>query len=63
MQEALKNVAQNTVSGSITGGLKDPENFGRGALMGAAGGRHRARSAASEMPCSVGGVRASYPTP
>lgn len=38
VQEALKNVAQNTVSGSITGGLKDPENFGRGALMGAAGG-------------------------
>ena len=38
VREALKNVAQNTVSGSITGGLKDPENFGRGALMGAAGG-------------------------
>lgn len=38
VREALGNVAKNTVSGAVTGGIKDPENFGRGALMGAAGG-------------------------
>lgn len=37
-QESLGKIVANTTGGAITGGIKDPENFGRGALMGAAGG-------------------------
>jgi hypothetical protein len=36
--ESIGKIVANTTGGAITGGIKDPENFGRGALMGAAQG-------------------------
>lgn len=34
----IKRMATNAISNGITGGIRDPEDFGRGALMGAAQG-------------------------